>query len=122
MRFYYSFFRYYKRHSLVLWLAAIILGFSFHFFYKTAMMNFLIDKVKTEALQLRNINKPYMHNAPGPSLSDFSYSESLVPSRIPKSCFSSDTRGCVCYDQHTIVIRDFPLNRCLDIVNGFARF
>lgn len=123
MRFgYYWFLRYYKRHSLVFWLAAIILGFSFHFLYKTAMMNFLIDKVKTESLQLRSINKPYMHNAPAPSLSDSSYSESLVPSRIPKSCFSSADRGCVCYDQHTIVIRDFPLYRCLDIVNGLARF
>jgi hypothetical protein len=123
MRFGYWFFRYYRRNSLILFLAVIVLGFSFHFLYRTAMMSFLIDKIKAEVLKLPSINKSQIRSAPVPSLSDTSvYSESLVPSRIPKACFSSDDRGCVCYDQYTIVIKDFPSARCRDVVNGFSRF
>lgn len=81
------------------------------------MFDFITDKVKTEILKLPSINKPHIHSAPVPS-----HSESLVPSRIPKSCFFSDARGCVCYDQHAIIIKDFPADRCQDIVNGFALF
>lgn len=123
MRFGYWFLRYCKRNSLILFLAVIVLGFSFHFLYRTAMMSFLIDKVKAEVLKLPSVNKSQIRSVPVPSLSDTSvYSESPVPSRVPKSCFSSDDRGCVCYDQYTIVIRDFPADRCQDVVNGFSRF
>lgn len=87
------------------------------------MFDFITDKVKAEILKLPSISRSHIHSAPVPSLSDTSsYSESLVPSRIPRSCFFSDPRGCVCYDQHTIVIKDFPVDRCQDIVNGFTRF
>ena len=119
MRLSYWFFRYYRRHSLILCLALIVLGFSFHFLYRTAMVSFLIDKVEAVVLKLPSINKPSIGVLPVSPLSD---SESIVPSRIPKSCFSSDDRGCVCYDQHTIVIKDFPVDRCQDVVNGFTRF
>ncbi|MBV6446688.1 hypothetical protein [Nitrosomonas sp.] len=122
MRFSYWFLRYYKRNSLVLFLIVIVLGFFFNFLYRTAMISFLTDKVKAEILNLRSINKPSIGGLPVSPLSDTSSdSESIVPSRIPKSCFSSD-RGCVCYDQYTIVIKDFPLDQCQNIVNGFARF
>jgi hypothetical protein len=112
---YYDFLRYYRRNSVVLWLAGIILGFSFLFLYRTAMVSFMVDKVKTEILKLQTFNKSHTQGITS------SHSEA-VPSRIPKSCFSSDARGCVCYDQYTVVIKDFPEDRCRDVVNGFARF
>ena len=80
-------------------------------------MSFVVDHMKTEVSKLKSLNKPYAHDMSGESSS-----EGAAPSRIPKSCFSSNTRGCVCYDQHTIVIKDFPVDRCQDIVNGLARF
>ena len=81
------------------------------------------DNVKTEVLKLRSLKRSYVREeATDPLLKNSSYSGVTFPSRIPKSCLFSSTRDCVCYDQHTIVIRDFPLDRCLDIVNGFARF
>lgn len=112
---YHGFFRYYSRNSLVILLVLIVLGFSFHFLYRTAMVSFMADKVKTEILKLRTFNKSHTQSITS------SHSEA-VPSRIPKSCFSSDARGCVCYDQYTVVIKDFPEDRCRDVVNGFARF
>ena len=123
MRFSYWFLRYYKRNSLVLFLIVIFLGFFFSFLYRTAMISFLTDKLEAKILNFQSINKPSIGGLPVSPLSDTSsYSESLVPSRIPKSCFSSHDRGCVCYDQYTIVIKDFPVDRCQDVVNGFARF
>ena len=88
------------------------------------MITALTDNVNTEVLKLKNLNRSHVRDdVTVPSLQkNSSYSEVIFPSRIPKSCFSNDTRGCVCYDQHTIVIKNFPLDRCLDIVNGFARF
>lgn len=122
MRFDYWFLRYYGRYAsrrLVfnLCLIAIVLSFSFYFFSKSAMVGFITNKLKTEVSKLKSVNKSYAHDISKDSPSEFD-----VPSRIPKSCFSSDIRGCVCYDQHTIVIKDFPVDRCQDIVNGFARF
>lgn len=111
----YWFLRHYKRNSMVLWLAAIVLGFSFFFLYRIAMIGFFTDRVKTEVLKLQTLNKPYTQGVT-------SSNSEVVPSRIPKSCFSSDARGCVCYDQHTIVIKDFPVDSCQEIINGFARF
>jgi len=81
------------------------------------MIGFFTDKVKTEVLKLNGVSKSYVPAVPENSSPGF-----VVPSRIPRSCFSSDTRGCVCYDQHTTVIKDFPVDRCQDIVNGFTRF
>jgi len=90
----------------------------------TQIIYFLhLHKLEAKILNFQSINKPSIGGLPVSPLSDTSsYSESLVPSRIPKSCFSSDDRGCVCYDQYTIVIKDFPVDRCQDVVNGFARF
>ncbi|MER0172140.1 MAG: hypothetical protein DU489_16420 [Nitrosomonas sp.] len=123
MRFISWFFRYYRPNSLVFCLAVIVLGFSFHFLYRIAMIDFITDKAKAEILKLPSINRPHIHSTPLPSLSDSAAdSEAGISSKIPKSCFSSDARGCVCYDQHTIVIKDFPVDRCQDIVDGFARF
>lgn len=81
------------------------------------MVGFITNKLKTEVSKLKSVNKSYAHD-----ISKDSPSEIVVPSRIPKSCFSSDIRGCVCYDQHTIIIKDFPVDRCEEVVNGFARF
>ena len=130
MRFYYSFFRYYKRYTrgrliFDLCLIAVILSLAFYFFnIRSSMIRALTDNVKTEVLKLKSVNKSYVRDdSTVPPLSkNPSYSGVTFPSRIPKSCLFSSTRDCVCYDQHTIVIRDFPLDRCLDIVNGFARF
>ncbi len=121
MRLGYWFFRYYKYRSggkLVfnLFLIAIVLGFAV-FFSRIAMMSFLTDKVKTEISKLQSVSKSYV-----PAVLDISSPEAVISSRIPKSCFSSDARGCVCYDQYTTVIKDFPVDRCRDIVNGFSRF
>lgn len=38
--------------------------------------------------------------------------------RIPKACFENKLRGCICYDQYTNIIKDFPEKRCKDIVAG----
>ncbi len=124
MRFAYRFLRYYRYYSgkrLVfdLCLIAVILSFSFYFLDKSSMImiDSLTNNLKTEVSKLKTVKKPYAHD-----ISSNSSSEVILPSRIPKSCFSSDTRGCVCYDQYTTIIRDFPVDRCHDIVNGFARF
>lgn len=124
MRFDYLFLRDYRRYSgkrlifdLCLIVVVLSLGSAFYFFGRSAMKGFFVDHMKTEVLKLNGLNKPYIHN-----MTDKSSSEDVALSRIPKSCFSSDTRGCVCYDQHTTVIKDFPVDRCQDIVNGFTRF
>ena len=129
MRFYYSFFRYYKRYTrgrliFDFCLIAVILSLSFYFFHnRSSMIMAFTDNVKTEVLKLRSVKRSYVPDeATDPLSKNSSYSGVTFPSRIPKSCLFSSTRDCVCYDQHTIVIRDFPLDRCLDIVNGFARF
>ena len=129
MRFYYSFFRYYKRYTrgrliFDLCLIAVILSLAFYFFdNRSSMIRALTDNVKTEVLNLRSVKRSYVRDeATVPLSKNSSYYGVTFPSRIPKSCLFSSTRDCVCYDQHTIVIRDFPLDRCLDIVNGFARF
>ncbi len=111
--------RYYSGKRLVfdLCLIAVVLGFSFYFLNKSSMIYFLTNNLKTEVSKLKAVKKPYTHD-----IHSNSSSEVIPPSRIPKSCFSSDTRGCVCYDQHTTIIRDFPVDRCHDIVNGFAPF
>lgn len=111
--------RYYSGKRLVfdLCLIAVVLGFSFYFLDKSSMIYFLTNNLKTEVSKLKTVKKSYSHDTPINSSS-----EVVLPSRIPKSCFSSDARGCVCYDQHTTIIRDFPMDRCRDIVNGFARF
>lgn len=122
MRFAYRFLRCYKYYSgkrLVfdLCLIAVVLSFFFYFFDKSSMIDSLTNNLKTEVSKLKTVKKPYTHDIPSNSSS-----EVISPSRIPKSCFSNDTRGCVCYDQHTTIIRDFPLDRCYDIVNGFSPF
>lgn len=122
MRFAYRFLRYYRYYSgkrLVfdLCLIAVILIFFFYFLDKSSMIDSLANNLKTEVSKLKTVKKPYTHD-----ISSNSSSEVILPSRIPKSCFSSATRGCVCYDQYTTIIRDFPVDRCHDIVNGFARF
>ncbi|WP_350135847.1 hypothetical protein [Nitrosomonas sp.] len=121
MRFDYLFLRYYGRYAwrrlaFDLCLIVIILSFSFYFFDKSAMLGFFTNKVKTEVLKLKSVNRSYAFDKLEVSPPE------VVPPRIPKSCFSSDTRGCFCYDQHTIVIKDFPVDRCREIINGFSRF
>lgn len=49
---------------------------------------------------------------------DPAFPEIAKAPRIPKSCFSSKSQGCVCYDQYTNRIKDFPVKRCEDIING----
>lgn len=49
---------------------------------------------------------------------DPAFPEIAKAPRIPKSCFSSKSQGCVCYDQYTNRIKDFPEKRCLDIIAG----
>lgn len=117
----YRFLRYYKyqsRSRLIfdLFLIAIFLGFAI-FFSRIVMMSFLTDKVKTEISKLQSVSKSYVPVVPGSSSPGIA-----VPSRVPKSCISGDSRDCVCYDQYTTVIKDFPLDRCQEIVNGFSRF
>lgn len=46
------------------------------------------------------------------------YPELAKAPRIPKSCLSSQTNGCVCYDQYLNRIENFPEKRCKDIING----
>lgn len=46
------------------------------------------------------------------------YPEIARAPRIPKSCLSSKSNGCVCYDQYLNRINDFPEKRCRDIVSG----
>jgi hypothetical protein len=121
MRIGYWFLRYYRRYHggmsvFKLGLIALVLGFVF-FFGRIAMMDFFVDRVKTEVSKLQTMNRHYVHDIP-----ENSSSEVVFPFRIPKSCFFSDIHSCVCYDQHTIMIKDFPVDRCQDIVNGFARF
>ncbi|SDX41840.1 hypothetical protein SAMN05216333_1314 [Nitrosomonas oligotropha] len=121
MRFDYWFLRYYKyyaaRRLIDLCLVAVVLIFSFYFFDKNAMIGSFTERVKTEVLKLKSVNRSYVRNGP----SDLS-SDAVTPFKIPKSCISSDARNCVCYDQHTTVITDFPVDRCQDIVNGLTRF
>lgn len=111
-------YRFGRRLFFDLFLIFIILGLGFAFFFgRSAMIGFFTDKVKTEISKLQSVSKSYV-----PAVPNISSPEAIVSSRIPKSCFSSDARGCVCYDQHTTVIKDFPVDRCRDIVNGFSRF
>jgi len=124
MRFDYWFLRYYKYYAgrklifdLCLIVVILSLGFTFYFFGRSTMAGFFVNHMKTEVSKLKSLKKSSIHD-----VSEESSSGDVALSRIPKSCFSSDTRGCVCYDQHTIVIKDFPVDRCRDIVNGFARF
>ena len=122
MRFDYWLFRYYRRYGgrrpvFDLCLIAVVLSFSFYYFDRGAMLGFFTNKVKNEVSKLKSVNRSYTHD-----MSEDSSSVVVVPPRIPKSCFSSDTRGCVCYDQNTILIKDFPVDRCQEIINGFARF
>lgn len=49
---------------------------------------------------------------------DSNYPELARAPRIPKSCIRRDYESCVCYDQFTNRINDFPLRRCNDIVDG----
>lgn len=49
---------------------------------------------------------------------DPAFPEIAKAPRIPKSCFSSQSQGCVCYDQYTNRIKDFPEKRCRDIIDG----
>lgn len=97
-------------------LVAFVLGFAF-FFGRIAIIGLFADKAKTEISNLKIVNRLTVHDMPVDSSL-----EAAVPSRIPKSCFFNNTRSCVCYDQHTVVIKDFPVDRCQDIVNGLARF
>jgi len=122
MRFDYRFLRYCKSHTggglfFILSLIVIILSFSFYFFGRAAMIGFLANNARTEVLKLQSVSKSYV-----PDKSDDFSSVADSPSRIPKSCISGDSRDCICYDQYATVIRDFPVDRCQDIVNGFARF
>jgi hypothetical protein len=121
MRFDYWFLRYYKyyaaRRLVDLCLIAVASGFSLYFFNKSTMIDFFTSRVKTEVLKLKSVNKSNVRDKP-----DDLSSETAVPSSIPKFCISSDTRDCVCYNQHATVIKGFPVDRCQDIVNGFARF
>lgn len=115
MRFAYRLFRYYKYYSgtrliFDLCLIAIIFGCVFYFFDKNAMVGFFTNNLKTEVSKLKSAKRSYASDITRDSSGD-----AVLPSRIPKSCFSSDTRGCVCYDQHTIIISDFPVSRCYDI-------
>lgn len=38
--------------------------------------------------------------------------------RIPQACLENIAQGCVCYDQYNNRIKDFPVKRCKDIING----
>ena len=49
---------------------------------------------------------------------DPAFPEIAKAPRIPKSCLSSKSLGCVCYDQYLNRINDFPEKRCNDIING----
>lgn len=117
MRFAFRFLRYYKYYSgkrlvLDLCLILVILVCAFYFFDRNAISS-MTGNLKTEVSKLKSVKKFRTSDVPIDSSSEV---------RIPKSCFSSDTRGCVCYDQHTTIIGDFPLDRCQDIINGFSRF
>ncbi len=111
------YYKYYSARRLVFDLCLIVAILGFSFYYRSTMVDFVTGMVKTEVSKLKTSDKPYIHDAPKKISSDV-----IVSPRIPKSCFSSDARGCVCYDQHTTVIKDFPVDRCRDIVNGFSRF
>ena len=49
---------------------------------------------------------------------DPAFPEIAKAPRIPKSCLTNKTTGCVCYDQYLNRIKDFPEKRCLDIIDG----
>ncbi|MDR4520008.1 MAG: zonular occludens toxin domain-containing protein [Nitrosomonas sp.] len=49
---------------------------------------------------------------------DKSYPELAKAPRIPKSCIRRNYDNCICYDQFTNRIDDFPVKRCNDIIDG----
>ena len=49
---------------------------------------------------------------------DPAFPEIAKAPRIPQSCLESASQGCVCYDQYLNRIKDFPVKRCKDIIEG----
>ena len=49
---------------------------------------------------------------------DPAFPEIAKAPRIPQSCLDNKSQGCVCYDQYLNRIKDFPVKRCKDIIEG----
>ncbi|SDX42062.1 zonular occludens toxin domain-containing protein [Nitrosomonas oligotropha] len=49
---------------------------------------------------------------------DPAFPEIAKAPRVPLSCLSSKSQGCICYDQYMNRIKDFPVKRCEDIIKG----
>lgn len=128
MRFDYWLFNYYRRYArrrLIFDLCVIVVFLSLIFYFfdnKSAVVSAFTSNVQTGISKLEIMKRLRDRNEVAAPSSSKNSSEVIFPSTAPRSCLSSDARGCVCYDQYTVVIRDFPEDRCQDIVKGFARF